>query len=131
MSLVVDASVAVKWFLPEDRSAEARAISGQGEDLTTPATALLEIYHALWKAARRGEPVDLAAVPSLLRSAFAHVAPVEPLFAPAAELASTLSHPIYDCIYLALAMREDTAFITADERLFAAARRARVQVRLL
>ncbi|MFL6803979.1 MAG: type II toxin-antitoxin system VapC family toxin [Xanthobacteraceae bacterium] len=49
----------------------------------------------------------------------------------AITLAIDLRHPIYDCFYLALAQRENTAIVTADERLFAAARKAPIQARLL
>ena len=33
------------------------------------------------------------------------------------DLARRLGHPVYDCVYLALAEREDAAFVTADQRL--------------
>jgi predicted nucleic acid-binding protein len=133
MSLVVDASVAVKWFLPEDGSSDALALKDEGTDLIAPATALYEIYHALWNADRIGRVagIDLAGAPQLLAKAFAIVAPTEPLFAPAARLAAGLPHPIYGCFYLALAQRENAAIVTADERLFAAARKARIKVRRL
>lgn len=48
-----------------------------------------------------------------------------------ARLSSALSHPIYDCLYIALAARQGTTLVTADEGQFAAARRARIDVRLL
>jgi predicted nucleic acid-binding protein len=37
-------------------------------------------------------------------------------------LAVRLTHPIYDCFYVALAEREQCALITADARLVAAAK---------
>jgi predicted nucleic acid-binding protein len=33
------------------------------------------------------------------------------------DLARRLNHPIYDCVYLALAERERARFVTADQRL--------------
>jgi predicted nucleic acid-binding protein len=33
------------------------------------------------------------------------------------DLARRLSHPVYDCVYLALAERERARFVTADQRL--------------
>jgi predicted nucleic acid-binding protein len=33
-------------------------------------------------------------------------------------LAFELDHPVYDCLYLACAMREKTTLITADQRLY-------------
>jgi hypothetical protein len=38
----------------------------------------------------------------------------------AADLASTLGHPVYDCLYLATALRESTHVVTADGRFHAA-----------
>jgi predicted nucleic acid-binding protein len=133
MSLVVDASVAVKWFLPEDGSGDALALKDEGIDLIAPATALYEIYHAVWHADRTGRArgIELARMPELLSKTFSVVAPIEPLFLPAAGLAAGLPHPIYDCLYLALAQREHAAVVTADERLFAAARKARIKARRL
>ncbi len=34
----------------------------------------------------------------------------------AAGLANTLGHPVYDCLYLAAAIRENTWVVTADSR---------------
>jgi predicted nucleic acid-binding protein len=47
--------------------------------------------------------------------------PVVELLPRAIELAFDLQHPIYDCVYLALAEREKAALITADRRLIATA----------
>ncbi|MGD9315617.1 MAG: type II toxin-antitoxin system VapC family toxin [Anaerolineae bacterium] len=58
-SLVIDASVAVKWFLPEERSAEALLIRDafiEGEyQLIAPDLMLSEFANVLWK---RRELVD-------------------------------------------------------------------------
>ena len=35
----------------------------------------------------------------------------------ALELAVSLEHPIYDCLFIALAVRERCPFITSDEKL--------------
>ena len=53
MPLVVDASIAVKWVLPEPDSERARALILRG-DLTAPDLLRLEVANALWKQARRG-----------------------------------------------------------------------------
>jgi predicted nucleic acid-binding protein len=45
---------------------------------------------------------------------------IEPHVARALRLATELSHPVYDCLYLALALNYDTHVIT-DDRRFAAA----------
>ena len=131
--LVIDASVAVKWFIAEDRSDAALQVRDRDAALIAPASAVYEIFHALWHAARTGRipPERLAEAEGLVTKPFASLAPVEPLFAPAARLALTLAHPIYDCVYLALADRTGAELVTADERLFAAARKARIKAMLL
>ena len=133
MSLVVDASVAVRWFLPEQGSRDALVLRDQGLELIAPASALYEIYHAVWNAerSRRASGIQLAELAELLSKAFITLAATEPLFLPAAALARDLSHPIYDCVYLALAQRENAALITADDRLVAAARKAKIRVKRL
>lgn len=42
------------------------------------------------------------------------------LMAPAARLAHDLDHPVYDCLYLALALQEQRPVITADRRFHGA-----------
>ena len=49
--------------------------------------------------------------------------PIEPLLDSALDLAIQLNHPIYDCLYLALALRHDTDVITADRRFVSAIER--------
>jgi predicted nucleic acid-binding protein len=41
----------------------------------------------------------------------------ESLAQQALELARTLDHPTYDCLYVALALREEATLVTADRRL--------------
>lgn len=40
-----------------------------------------------------------------------------PLLTGSLELAIALDHPAYDCIYLAVALKEDLRFVTADASL--------------
>jgi len=52
---IVDASVGVKWFVPEVHSAEARAWKTLPDNLNVPAFFFdLEIASILWKKVRRG-----------------------------------------------------------------------------
>lgn len=130
--LVIDASVAVKWFLTEDRSDQARALASE-IGLAAPATILLEIFNALSIAVRkeRAVPETLDVAEHRLAGIGWELMPIEPYFQRAARLARMLPHPIFDCIYLAVADERDATLVTADERLFAMARRARIKARLL
>lgn len=133
MTLVVDASVAVKWVLPEAGSDRAAAIRAT-DDLIGPSLICAEIGGAIWRAVLRGD-VPAAGARHQLRVAVDHyrqIVPLEALAEQAVALAIHLRHPIYDCFYLALAERERCALITTDERLAAAAKTVKgIEVRLL
>ena len=125
MIVIVDASVAVKWVLPEPDSALATALRQPGDALIAPSLVIAEIGNALWKSALRGD-ISKANATSALEIAVSHYARIEPLdqlAARATELAIALRHPIYDCFYLALAERERAPIVSADAKLLAAAKR--------
>ena len=117
---VVDASVACKWFLEEPDSGLADALLGDAEPLTAPSLLLAEVLNVIWLRRRRGATVaSNDAVLRLLNVSVALV-PLDDLAARAAEWASRIDHPVYDCFYLALAEREQAELVTADRRLAAA-----------
>jgi predicted nucleic acid-binding protein len=121
--LVIDASAAVKWFVEQPGSAEARAIGGAGAELLAPELILAEIGSALWKYVRAGQLAPDVAAEMLSRapSAFLELIPLETLLLDAFALSVSVPHPVYDCFYLALAQRERAPLVTADKRLAAAA----------
>ncbi|CAN5175556.1 type II toxin-antitoxin system VapC family toxin [soil metagenome] len=118
MSLVVDASVALKWVLAEPGQVAADALLD--ENLIAPSLWLLEAANALWRRAKRGElSADEAAEHlSELFNAPVTAIPIEEDLQAAAMLAQRLGHPVYDCLYLALAVRERTQVVTADRRFW-------------
>jgi predicted nucleic acid-binding protein len=132
MTLIVDASVAVKWFVNEDRAAAARQVLRAGS-IAAPEFILLELYHSLWNLARRSQFLMRDIEPSIRRAreAFDTFARQEDLFQEASTFAQAYSQPIYDCLYIAHAQRERMTLITADEKQFAAARKAKISVELL
>jgi predicted nucleic acid-binding protein len=134
MTLVVDASVAVKWVTPEAGSTAAAALRGRDNHLIAPTLVIAEIGNALYKKASRGE-IDKREAISALRLAVSHFTefiPLDEFRELALELAIDLRHPIYDCFYLALAERERCALITTDAKLIAAAKRAKgIELRAL
>lgn len=131
MSLIVDASVAVKWFLVEDGSGRAREIAD--DDVSAPDLILLEVFNAVRKRAKRGdissEQVD--GVLPVMRSVLTRLVPIDGLIGEASRLAQDCDHPIYDCVYLALARRSAVPLVTADAGQFAAAQKAQIEARLL
>lgn len=133
MTLVIDASVAAKWVLPEPDSERAAALRIEDPDLVAPSLVVAEVGNAIWKGAQRKDlnrPQALAAL-RIAAAHFARLVPLEELAAEAMALALDGRHPIYDSFYLVLARRESAPLVTADEAMVAAARRARVKVRRL
>lgn len=134
MSVVIDASVALKWVLDEPGKAGADALLS--EDLIAPSLWLIEAANALWRRTQRGElaPDEARERLDVLRLAPVRTTPIEDDLAVAATLAATLAHPVDDCLYLALAIRENTLVVTADKRFHAVVETAPVfrgAVRLL
>jgi len=119
---VVDASVAVKWFVPEIHSEAAVRLLDAEIALYAPDLISPEFGNILWKKVRRREigrdeadeimiafarlPFEVRASSVLLPSAF--------------ELAIELDRTVYDSLYLALAVAEECAWITSDAKLHAA-----------
>jgi len=124
MSLVIDASVALKWVLDETGGEAASALLD--EELIAPPLWLVEAANALWRRAQRGE---ISADGARERLAELFNAPVtttaiEADLEAATELALKLAHPVCDCLYLALAIRENTQVVTADRRFVTAVDRS-------
>lgn len=124
MSVVIDASVALKWVLDEPGKEAADALLE--EELIAPALWLLEAANALWRRSQRGEISGDEAKERLteLYNAPVTTTAIEDDVLAAADLAHVLDHPVYDCLYLAVAIREHTHVVTADSRFHAAVGRS-------
>jgi predicted nucleic acid-binding protein len=119
--MIVDASVAVKWVVFEDGSKEALDLLGR--ELAAPTIWLAEAANALRTKCARGELSEDEASEFALDLADAPVASLDlkELLPMAMRMALELNHAIYDCFYLAAALRNDTKLVTADRRLLAKA----------
>lgn len=117
--LVVDASVAIQWFVPERHSDAARSLIGP-QTLAAPDFILVEMENIFWKKQRRGEidNADIDEAMEEMASGVITLLPTSPLLASARALARLLDHPIYDCLYLAAAESADGRVVTADRRFF-------------
>jgi predicted nucleic acid-binding protein len=119
VTIVVDASVALKWLLPEPDSAMAERVAAADHHLIAPTLVIAESCNAVWKRLRRGEvaadhaQLVVARLPTFFDSLVgdAGLAPM------AMTIARALDHPVYDCFYLALAEKEAAALVTADRCL--------------
>jgi len=119
-SLVVDASVAIKWYLPEIHAVAAIRCLDDNFSLFIPDLFLAEFGNILWKKCRIGEisHADALTIFSALEKVPLENFRLEALIMPAFELATGLDRPIYDCIYLALAVIEKCKLLTADRKFY-------------
>ena len=116
MNLIIDASVATKWFVVENLHEEARRLLDGGEDLHAPDLLVTELANAAWKKAMRKEighrqareiaVACLDGVPTLHAST--------EFTERALRIALELGHPVYDCIYIACAEALNGVLVTAD-----------------
>jgi len=133
----VDASVAIKWLLPEEdqpRALHLRRLYSEGI-LTVIAPGLItaEIGNVLWKHVARGLLAGQDAERALSR--FHKDSPIvrdSPVFDKTAlRLAVQYHRTFYDSLYLALALHHDCELITADEKFVRAMQSMFPSVRLL
>ena len=120
--LVVDASVVVKWFLPEVLAEAALRVARQENEFVAPELLAAEFASVLWKKQRRGEIEAPAAIRMLadFTRVTVDLVPLMPLMPSAFAIAAAAGHSVYDCWYLALAEREDCPVVTADRRFYQA-----------
>jgi predicted nucleic acid-binding protein len=118
MTLVVDASVAVKFVVREAGSDDAQQLLSIPDPLIAPDWLLAEAASAMWKKVQRSELLFVHAERNLdlLPSFFEKLHPSAKLVAEAFRWSVRLRHPVYDCVYLALALREECSVVTADEK---------------
>jgi predicted nucleic acid-binding protein len=121
---VVDASVAIKWFLPESGNAGAENILTAflvgSVSLYAPDLLLIEAASALWRRSvvlKELAPSDAKAIYRDLLTLPLNFQPSERLAASAFSLAIAHRHSAYDSVYCALAAEMDCEFVTADRNL--------------
>jgi predicted nucleic acid-binding protein len=121
VTIIVDASVALKWVVKEAGSSEAREL--MTETLAAPELLYVECANALWAMARRKQfsaaeaaaafaAIEGAPIRSISTRAHANIAQI---------IAFDLDQPVYDCLYLAAALAEHATFVTADAAFYRAA----------
>lgn len=122
MRLVVDASVAVKWFLGsrpgEDFVAEAVAVATL---LDRPETELYAPEHwtvEVLAVVARIDPSNIDDVLLALHDMRPRVQSGPLVHRRAAELAVSLSHHMFDTLYHAAAMQTGATLVTADKIYF-------------
>ncbi len=118
ISYVLDASVVVKWFIPEAQSESALKLKGVDGRFHAPAFLTLEIGNVLAKKRRRKEltSVEAEGIWRAFRQAPIRRHADETLVLAAFDLAQHTHTTFYDNLYLALALELDIQFVTADRK---------------
>ena len=125
-TLVVDASVAAKWFLPakgETLTDEAfqlfRRYAAGEIRFVVPDLFWAELANVLWKTVRRGRCSKAAAEAGLASLVERKVPTVSSLtlLQAAFRIATAFDRTVYDSLYVALAVHSIAQLITADEHL--------------
>ncbi|CAK6696115.1 hypothetical protein OGCDGJMD_01975 [Cyanobium usitatum str. Tous] len=116
---VLDASAAIRVIIGDPVASQWRDQLKKAPLVLAPELMLSEVANTLWKLQRGGNLNGLDPQ-TLLADARDLVDQIEPnrhLQVEALALACHLDHPVYDCLYLALARREAAQLLTADQRL--------------
>lgn len=119
---VVDASVAMKWFLPEIHSEPALRLRSSHCRLHVPVFITLELGNVIVKKIRRGEltPAEGEMIVMELKHLPLQQHADARLFPAAYRLAVDTQRSLYDCLYLALAGAIDGILVTADRKFYTA-----------
>lgn len=122
--IVVDASVAAKWYLPEEGSAEAMTLLGGSEQLIAPSLIKVEVLAAITRRTRKKELTAAEAKEDCedwladLGDDAVELIPEADILGRAIELSLKIRHPLQDCLYLATAELHRAPLITADKPFF-------------
>ena len=115
---VVDASVVLEWFFPENHSTAARRLLDAAYQYVAPDLLFAEVGNAVWKRVRRGELSgdEGRQLIDAMADAAVETIPTRGLISDACAIAIASGQTVYDSTYLALAVCLDTRVITADQR---------------
>lgn len=134
---VLDASVAVRWVVPERGSEQAAELLSRPIFWIAPRLMITEAAAAMRRKVVAGELraetalQALDAIVAAVEDGTIRLADDEDVVTIALALALTLEHKVPDCLYLALAEREGAMLVTADRRLDELARRRGIASELI
>lgn len=117
--VVIDASVVIKLFFEEEHSAAAERSVQQGRELLAPDLIWAEAANVIWKRQRRGDlsKENAAGIAAQLLRMPLRIHASADLILDALDLASQFDRTVYDCLYLALAVKTRSVLVSADKRL--------------
>jgi predicted nucleic acid-binding protein len=120
--MIIDASVLLSAFFPDEAQAQAQALlrdhAAGKSHLKAPSLLLYEVSNATWQAERRGR-ISSAQVDEILQTVSGldvELLPVD--WGEMLPLARRFNRSAYDAAYLTLAQRTGEPLVTGDKRLF-------------
>ena len=130
--MIVDANIVVHWFAVTEFSPAVVHFRDRN-DLAAPAIILVEAANVLYKNSRRGtiDPRHCGRSVRLLEYLLVDLVPDGHLLPLAIDLALAHTHPVYDCLYLALALDRREPLATADRRLAGLAQSLGIETTLI
>jgi predicted nucleic acid-binding protein len=135
ISYIVDASVAIKWVLPEIHSDRAdRLLITPDLNLIAPEFIFVEMSNILWKKVQQKQLIEDDAIealralqddmPLIIYSTGINVNS-------ALSIALELKRAVYDCLYLSMAVERGIQFVTADSKFYEALKHGKYKNNLL
>jgi len=124
VNLIIDASVLIKFFVPEVLSSKAEQLLVRVEEgsvrLFAPDLIYAEAGNTLWKKHRLKELTqsEVGKITDLIISMPLKVEASKALFPLAIDIAMAYEVTVYDALYLCMAKIYETQMMTADKKLF-------------
>ena len=131
--LVIDASIAVKWFIPEAGTKYAHQILEEYDHLVAPELIRIEVISAITKAVRTGRIEREKAEEScqdwqsVVDKGIITLIPDSLHLETATALSLDLTHAFQDCIYLAIAKKSTASLVTLDKKMLDKAKLCQVE----
>ena len=113
--IVIDSSVALQWVLPEPGAGQAERYLNE-PNIIAPDVLFVESANVLAKKVRAGDltPTEARQALDILTSVFSRVESTLRIVPRALEISIALSHPVYDCLFLACAEQLGASLATRD-----------------
>ena len=122
MSLyLVDASVAIKLYVPEVHSPEVVRFFSDDHELIAPEFMLAEFANIVWKKSallRELTEAEAKQIIDAVRDLPLGYHHADGLLADALQIALSIKRTVYDSLYLALAAKEECQLMTGDRKLY-------------
>ncbi|MGX5734228.1 type II toxin-antitoxin system VapC family toxin [Bosea thiooxidans] len=117
--IVIDASAALRWFMPATPTASTHPLPATDLPLVAPDLFLAEVrntalVHIRKRELAREQAIAMVATIDRLMTGYFPMANMSEM---AWSMALEFDHTVYDCFYIALARQLDAQLVTADERM--------------